>query len=120
MSDVMTIARPYAEAIFEIAIQNDELKRWSDTLKSLALIAGNKNMQPVLNNPLIPREQLADLFLDITGPALNQEAKNLVSVLASRKRLSLLPAISAAYENCVAEHERIIEVKVVSAYPLDQ
>lgn len=119
MADVETIARPYAKAIFELALEENALKKWSDTLKTLALIASNPTMQPVLNNPLITKKQIVDLFSDVAGQSLDQEAINLLNELAGRKRMSILPAISTVYEVCLAERERIIDVKVVSAFAID-
>lgn len=119
MTDVTTIARPYANAIFELALEENKLKEWSDVLKLLATIANDKNMQSVLKNPLIAKDDLVKLFHDITGD-LPQKAINLINELASKKRLNILPAISKVYEICLAERERVIDVKVVSAFPIDE
>lgn len=119
MTDVTTIARPYANAIFELALEENKLKEWSDVLKLLATIANDKNMQSVLKNPLIAKDDLVKLFHDITGD-LPQKAINLINELASKKRLNILPAISKVYEVCLAERERVIDVKVVSAFPIDE
>lgn len=118
MSDVLTIARPYAHAVFDIALDQNKLKEWSDTLKTLAIIAQDKEMQLVLANPLISKEQLLNLFESITGK-LDQHVINLLSDLADRKRLTLLPSISKIYEKCLAERERTVDVRVVSAFPID-
>lgn len=120
MSEITTIARPYAKAIFESALEKNTLKEWSVALKNLAMIANNPDMLPLLNNPLLAREQLSSVFIDIAGKSLNDDAKRLVELLASRKRLDLLPAISKLYEIALAEREKTIEVKVVSAYQIDQ
>jgi F-type H+-transporting ATPase subunit delta len=119
MADVLTIARPYANAIFELALEEDKLKEWSDTLKLLGLIADDPAMRPVISNPLISKDQLVKLFNDVAGK-LSEEANNLLEELAARKRLGIMPAISGVYENCLADRERTIDVKVVSAFPIDE
>lgn len=119
MLDVNTIARPYAKAVFELALEQKALLEWSNELKLFALIAGDKNMQTVLSNPLIPHDQLAGLFFEVAGP-LSKRAKNLISLLASRKKLSILGAISKGYDALLAEKERTIGVKVVSAFAIDK
>lgn len=120
MPETRTLARPYAKAIFESAVEKKELKAGSKALMKLAMIASNKEMQPILINPLISKKELATLFIDIADDSLIETSKQLVMLLAERKRLCLLPAISLLFQELLAEHERTIEVKVVSAYPIDQ
>lgn len=120
MPEITTLARPYAKAIFESAIEKNELKAGSKALTKLAMIANNKEMQPVLTNPLMSKKELASLFIDLAGDSLNEASKQLIMLLAEKKRLSLLPSISLLFQALLAEHERTIEVKVVSAYPIDQ
>lgn len=120
MTDVITIARPYAKAIFELAFAHKTLQEWKSMLTTLALIASDKNMQSMLFNPLLSKEQLAKLFLDVAKDTVNEEGKRFVEQLANKSRLSLLPAIRDRYETLLAEHEKTIDVKVVSAYPLDK
>lgn len=120
MSDVITIARPYANAIFELALEQNKLKDWSEVLKFLAVIAEDNLMQPILSNPLLSKAQVIKLFVDVAGGVLSEEVINLLNQLATKKRLSILPAISKVYEVCLADRERTIDVKVVSAFPIDE
>lgn len=120
MADIQTIARPYAKAVFDLALEGKALKEWSDTLKVLSLIAADPMMQVVLNNPLNTKKQIVDLFQDVVGKSLSEEANNLLNELAIKKRLNILPAISQVYEVCLADRERTIDVKVVSAFPIDE
>ena len=39
MSETVTIARPYAQAVFRLARESSSLPLWSDRLQRLALIA---------------------------------------------------------------------------------
>jgi F-type H+-transporting ATPase subunit delta len=119
MSELITIARPYAKAVFEFALEHKTINEWERALKKLAIIGGSKIIQPVLTNPLLPREQLANLVIEVAGDSLNDENKRLVKELAGRRRLNLLPAIEKLYDQYLSEYERTVEVKVVSAYPLD-
>lgn len=120
MSEIKTIARPYAKAIFDLALEKSRLKEWSLTLNNLAMVAADNAMQGILGNPLLSKQQLIDFFIDIGGASLNDQEKRLISLLALSKRLNLLPAIAKLFEEAVANRERTMNVKVVSAYPLDQ
>jgi F-type H+-transporting ATPase subunit delta len=137
MSEFKGVARPYAKAMFELALQRNSLNDWSNELNQLAFIAENKPMQSAVNNPLISRQALADIFLDIAsdlqnGPSvqgdkkqtsargISQEVVNLVNILAQKKRLRLLTDIARLYEKFIAECNKTVQVKVVSAYPIDK
>lgn len=121
MSEIMTVARPYAKAVFESALEKNRLEPWLVAIKNLALIANCPEMESVITNPLITKKKLVDLFVDVAGKSLEQadELKELVKLLAESKRLTLLPAIAEVYEQFILDYEKKIEVKVVSAYPID-
>lgn len=119
MSEVTTVARPYAKAIFEMALERNALQEWSNTLGFLALLVNDAGMKPILKNPLLSKEEIGSIFVSIGADRLNKEAKNLIEILAAKKRLQILPAIASLYEQFVAERNKIIDVKVVSAYPID-
>jgi F-type H+-transporting ATPase subunit delta len=118
VSENMTLARPYAKAVFGTALENNTLATWSHALKILASIVANKEMQPILTHPRISKDQLADIVLSIAAD-LPREGKHLLNLLVEKKRLALLPVIATLYETFVRDHEKTIEVKVDSAYPID-
>ena len=75
-------------------------------------------MESVLNNPSLTAEQQAQTLNDVCGDALGAEVKNFVAILASNKRLALLPEIYAQFELYKANQEKSVDVEVVSAFDL--
>jgi F-type H+-transporting ATPase subunit delta len=63
-------------------------------------------------------EQQARTLGEICGDALGGEAKNFVSILASNKRLGLLPEIHEQFARFKANLEKSVDVEVVSAFDL--
>lgn len=120
MVDIANIARPYAKGIFELAVERDEIKQWKKILATLSAIANDKNTQRLINNPLISKKEIIELFKSVVGKDLNEEAERLLMLLVSRKRIALLPAIDRLYHQFMIEHEKIVEVKVISAFKLSQ
>lgn len=118
MAERTTIARPYAQAIFETARAHDSFAKWSGMLRLLALIAADSRIQPLISNPHIGRSQLAQLIIEVGGDVLDDTARSLVRVLADNRRLDVLPEIADHYESYRAEAERVIEAEVISAFPL--
>lgn len=115
MAEISTIARPYAEAVFELAQAGGTLKAWSEMLQTLALITADPDMQALIGNTSVDKAKLAGLILDITGKAANEQGQNLVKLLAENRRLGALEEIAVQFETLKAEAEQTIEAEIVSA-----
>lgn len=122
MAELRTLARPYAEAIFELARASDELASWSEALDTLAAIAANDDVARLVGNPGVRDADLADAIVAIAGEALSGpgagKAENLVRLLAENDRLGLLPEIAAQYAHLRAEAENRVDVEVRTAQEL--
>lgn len=119
MPNLTTIARPYARALFDVALENNDLQTWSTILPKLSLIASNNDMQFLYNDPRISEEQLVDTFVSIYGDDLTVGAKNLLNLLAEQHRLNALPEIATLFEAYKAAREKNVDVKVTSARPIN-
>lgn len=119
MAERNTIARPYAEAVFQLAQKGGDYARWSDALELLAAVTKEKHLAPLLGSPRISRTDLANLLIDIAGPRLDDAGRNLVRVLADARRLALLPEIRAQYNELRAEAEGTIDARLITAQPVD-
>jgi F-type H+-transporting ATPase subunit delta len=118
MAEKNTIARPYAQAAFEIAQADNDLKQWSDMLQLLAAVVSDDLMQSIIGNASIEINKVVDILLGVSGDQLTDKGKNFVKVLAESRRLTVLPEIAALYEAQRAEAEKTIEAEVASAFPL--
>ncbi len=116
MAELITIARPYAEAVFELAKEKDTLNEWSETLQNLATITATEEMQGLLQNPNISEDDKVQVYVDILGDALNDQAKNLLNVLAENDRLTALPFISKIYDELKATEEKRVKATVFTAF----
>ena len=114
-----TVARPYAKAAFEYALQHHALAQWSDMLRYAALVVEDKHVQPLLIHPKVSQEQIAELILEICAKAFDQQGENFIRLLAVEHRLAALPEIVKLYEYYRAEQERVVTAEVTSAFPLD-
>ncbi len=117
MAESLTIARPYAEAAFQLAKQAGALPSWSDALGRLTTIAQSPTLLSVLGNPRVTPVQVAGLVSDAAG-SLTAEQKNFVSVLAQNDRVSVLPEIEGLFTNLRNQSEAVLQAEVTSAYPM--
>lgn len=119
MSELSTVARPYAKAVFELATEEGTLQQWSDVLSSLELIVSDENLVQVIDNPKVTREQLADIVNGVAGDVLDDKAKNLVKLLAENDRLAVVPELRAIFASLASESEGSVDADVISAKELD-
>lgn len=120
MSELSTLARPYAEAVFKRAIESNSAAEWSEILAFLSVVIQDEEMSVVIANPKVSQEQLTQLLLDICQDQLKEEGINLVKLLIQNDRIILTPQIATLYESFKAEHEGYVDVEVMSAYALSK
>ena len=118
MAERITTARPYAKAIFALARKNNSLGNTSNGLQRAATVAADPSVRQLLGSPHVTPVQLAGLVNDIAGPALDENARDFVSLLAQNRRLGFLPEIAALFEQLKSEVENAVDVEVIAASQL--
>jgi F-type H+-transporting ATPase subunit delta len=127
MAELITIARPYARAVFEAANAAGELPVWSLFLARAAVAIRDAQIEPLIGNPRVKTDELIELLLRVAGqPAGAQtaaahtpeEQRNFLALLAHNRRLALLPEIAAQYELLRAQAEHVADVQVSAAREL--
>ena len=119
MAESVTIARPYAQAVFRLARESKALTAWSDRLQRLAAIVQDAEMTKVVGNPKFSAGQVAELFVSLSGEAGNQELCSFIGILAENERLDVLTQIQEIYEQLKSADEGVKDAVVTSAFPLD-
>jgi len=119
MAESSTIARPYAQAIFELAKQSNNLTHWLDMLAAIKSVTDDNQIKMLISNPKVIDAQLADLLVSVCAESLDQEGKNLVKVLAENGRLVVLNEILEIFRELKDEAEKTIQANVVSAFELN-
>jgi F-type H+-transporting ATPase subunit delta len=120
MAELSTLARPYARAAFEFAVNVNDLAAWSASLSTAAKVSQAENMQKVLSSPSLTSEQQAKQFVDVCGDELSANAQNFIKVLAENKRLPLLPEITSLFDEFKANREKSVDVEVATVFELDE
>jgi len=113
-----SLARPYAEAIFQLAQARGELSSWSSMIALMKAIALDRRVKRLAKDPAVTDRQIADLFHDIGGQQLNADAINFVLLLLENNRLQLLGEIAELFEQNKADAEKTIKAEVISAFEL--
>ncbi|MCL4747471.1 MAG: F0F1 ATP synthase subunit delta [Burkholderiaceae bacterium] len=117
MAESLTIARPYAEAAFKLAREQDAMPSWSDALSRLAAIAADESARALISNPGVSADMVATVLADAAGQ-LGAEQRNFVRVLAANERLGVLREISGQFEVLRNALEGVVDARVSSAFAL--
>lgn len=125
MKDLQTVARPYAKALFELALKHQSLKEWSDVLTVLTATVEDVQMQKLLAHPEVTGQMLVEILFDVVERILslkkdNQLIKDALLVLADHHRLAVIPEVSRQYEALKNEHAKMCSGTVFTSIQLDQ
>jgi len=119
MAESVTIARPYAEALFRAAKESGNLAKWAEQISLLAQVAANPEARAAIGDPNVAAPQLVDLFRSACGTAVDAELSNFIQLLSNNDRLGLLPEIAALYESYKQNEEGTKQAEIISAFPID-
>jgi len=118
MAEVISIARPYASAVFSIAHEKGELKAWSDLLAVLSQAVAVPNMQSAISSPSVSDEQVLGLLAEVAGELMSEDAQNFLALLAESNRLLMLEHIAVIFDELRAEAEQRMTADVTTARAL--
>jgi F-type H+-transporting ATPase subunit delta len=116
MSELATLARPYAVAVFKRAKETDSTQKWSENLAFMAAVLSNTDISVVIDNPKIDKQALSALVLDICQGQVDAEAENLLQLLVHNNRLTLVPVIATLFEAYKTEDAGYVDVEVFVPY----
>jgi F-type H+-transporting ATPase subunit delta len=117
--DTTTIARPYAEAAFEVARADGDLDAWAEGLSLLGAIVEDPQVAAQLGSPNAAPGQIVDLIFGVAGEGLSQHLQNLVRLLAANKRLVVLPDVARLFAQMKTVFDGLRHIEITSAYPVD-
>lgn len=120
MADASTLARPYAQAIFEVAKESGQFAPWSERLTLISSVVADPQMKALISSPRVERDQLAGLVNDVCGDRLDDNARNLVRLLAQNRRLGATADVAEQFEELRAEEERVVEAELQTAVEIDE
>ncbi len=120
MAEISTIARPYAEALFRVALEDggDALAGWTETVGNLSAVAADPDMQRLIGDPRITPEQLYDVFAGAYGAKPAAKVENFLRMLIDNDRLAVLPEIGRQFARLVDAQQGTAQADISSAFPM--
>lgn len=109
----------YAQAVFEIARQENLFDEWSYSLKSIAEVLQNAELKKMLENPKLSFDTKRQLVARCLGDVI-PSALNLVYLLVAKGRVEIAHLIEVEYKNLLDAYNGVERAKVITAVPLDE
>lgn len=120
MSELATLARPYAEAVYKRAKETSTSEQWSEALGFLAEVMSDERLSRAARNPRVEKEGFSELLLDVCQGQIHDEGERFVKLLIQNNRLNLAGPIRVLFEQYRAEDEGYVAVDVKTAYPVPE
>jgi F-type H+-transporting ATPase subunit delta len=118
MAELATLARPYAEAMFQVAAQGD-LPPALAQIDALAAVTADPRLRQFADAPATLPDQVFDLIVSVAGMPLSDATKNLLRAVIANGRLSVLPEIATQFHALASVRSGVSQAVIESAFPLD-
>ncbi|MEX2465896.1 MAG: ATP synthase F1 subunit delta [Gemmatimonadota bacterium] len=116
-----TVARKYAEALFELGLRDERIEAYGTALRSVAdLLESEPRFRLFLDTPRIEDSARKVLVREVFGATLPRHVLNFVLVAIDKRRQRLLRSIADEYDLLVDTHLGREHVEVTVARPLDE
>jgi F-type H+-transporting ATPase subunit delta len=119
MAERLTIARPYAEAVFALAAEEKKLPHWQSVLALLRAVSETPKVRGLLNDPKTDVADKMKVLVDVCGDALDANGQRLVDVLLRAGRIKLMAEIETLFLERKKAAENTVEATIETAQPLD-
>ncbi|MCL0091949.1 ATP synthase F1 subunit delta [Dehalococcoidales bacterium] len=111
-------ARRYAQAVFNIALEREELDRWQSDLRKMASLVEDAAFIALVESPKFHFDIKARLLSERLGE-INPLALNLAYLLLTKGRLARVGDIADEYQRLLDSYRGIERAEVITAIPLD-
>jgi len=111
-------ARRYAQAVFQIALEADELDRWQSDLDNIVELVSAPPLLALLESPKIKFDDKAKVLSELIEN-INPLVLNLVHLLVDKGRLDIISDLAEDYKQMGDSHRGIEQAEVTTAIPLD-
>lgn len=120
MSDKLTLARPYAKASYEFALEKKRVDQWHNMLIAINEVVSNEQVQAVLHLPEVENDAVESILMKVLSSVLDSSAHNFLKLLIANKRLLLISEILFLFEKIKSEAEGTIDVNITTAISIDE
>ena len=115
MIELTPLARPYAKAVFDTAIELGKLDQVLNELKIMARASREKGLIKTIENPALSKEEVVKILISVFDESITETSKKLLSILGENNRLNLIKPIYTMYKGLLENHKNQKSVQVTVA-----
>lgn len=116
MAELATIARPYAEALFQSS--RSDLNGTTQWLDALAAVAGNPQLLQYAGNPKVADQQVFNLVSEVARVQLPPAGENFLRLVIANGRLAAIPEVAQQFREMKNAQSGSSDATVYSAFPI--
>ena len=114
------IPQRYAKALYKLAVERGNAEKVYLEMKTVAeSFADNPDLQKVLSNPFVNREDKEKLLLTAAGDMVEDDYRSFVKLILDRKRAEYARLMALAYCDIYRKENKIAQVRIITASRLD-
>lgn len=113
------IARTYGDALFEVGLEKSKLHElWDETVQLKSVFRENGDFLPLLMNPKLTKEELADIVHSVFDGKISEEIMNFMLLLIEKNRQRNILEILTYFQERCKEYYHVGTVYVTAPMPL--
>lgn len=117
MAELATIARPYAEALFQVS--RADLAGTQTWLDGLATAAGNDELLQFAANPKVNASQVFHIVTSVLKSPLPERGTNFLRAVIDNERLAALPEVARQFRQLANAVSGSSDALIQSAFPIE-
>jgi len=118
MAELATIARPYAEALYQVA-QKADVAAWGRQVQALAEVASNADLRQFADSPKIAAAQVYDVIASAVKMPLDAGVQNFLRTVIDNGRLAALPAVAEQFQALANAASGVSDATIYSAFAIE-
>ncbi len=121
MAELATLARPYAEALYQVARQSGaaNLGEVLAQVDALAAVAADPQLRQLADHPKVQPAQVFEVVSAAAKRPLSEPVQNFLRALIDNGRLMVLPQIAAQFQVLVNAQAGVHDAHIASAFPIE-
>ncbi|MCL1961209.1 MAG: F0F1 ATP synthase subunit delta [Desulfovibrionaceae bacterium] len=116
MAELATIARPYAEALFEVS--HGDLTATQGWLDAIAATAGAPQLLQFAANPKVNAAEVFRLVASVLPQPLPEHGANFLRAVIDNDRLAALPEVAKQFRELANAQSGRSDAQIYSAFPI--
>ena len=108
MIELTPLARPYAKALFDSAVESKNIDEMAEELKIMAAASKTEGVINTIENPSLSRQDVVSILVNLFEDSISDKSKKLLEILSENKRLNLLETIYPVSYTHLRAHETVV------------